>query len=268
MSEALRRARRAVQHYRADGYILSFPKCGRTWLRLMVAKVFERHFGITVADSMRLHASGSRLRGIPRIRVTHDWKDRRTMTVDRDKSRFRSKRVVLMIRDPRDVVVSQYFHRTRRKKDYTGTLDDFVRSARGSLADVVAYYNVWAAERERMPRFMQVAYEDLRADTRGELQEVSRFLGLTDVDAETVDFAVDFCRFDRMQKMEREQQFESSRLQARDVTDPLSYKARSGRIGGHREHFTPELARFVDDYIDTHLDGTYERYHSSGRATG
>ena len=256
----LKRVERALQHWRTDAYLLSFPKCGRTWLRVMLAHAFEQHFGIRIPDSIRIHAHGSRLRGIPRVRVTHDWKDRQTMTVDQDKKRFREKAVVFMIRDPRDVVVSQYFHRLKRKRNYTGTLEEFVRAERGSLADIVTYYNVWARERHHRDRLHVLRYEDLRADPVAGLGAVLEFLGLPDVKTEVVEQAVAACDFDRMQQMERRGEFVSGRLQAKDVSDPQSYKARSGEVGGYRHHFSAELSAYVDEYLRTHLDGSYADY--------
>ena len=258
----LKDLRREVQHWRADAYVLSFPKCGRTWLRVMVAQVFAQHFGIRIPDSMRLHAHGSRLRGIPRVRVTHDWKNRETFAVDPDKRRFRRKAVVFMIRDPRDVVVSQYFHRLKRKRNYQGTLDDFVRHERASLADLVAYYNVWARERDHIDRFHVLRYEDLHAEPVDRLARVVEFLGVPDVPAGIIEAAVEACSFDRMQKMEQQGEFASGRLQARDASDPESYKARSGEVGGYRGHFSADLARYVDDYLQAHLDAYYAAYRA------
>ena len=56
-----------------------------------------------------------------------------------------TKRWIFMVRDPRDVIVSNYFERTKRShlwKDefkYRGSLKDYLREERGSYVTLLAY---------------------------------------------------------------------------------------------------------------------------------
>ena len=72
--------------------VVSFPKSGRTWLRVML-------------DDIALKA-----------RFSHDGSDhvfRRSFSeLDADKSRYAQDSVLLLVRDPRDTVVSGYFQVT------------------------------------------------------------------------------------------------------------------------------------------------------------
>jgi Sulfotransferase domain len=57
--------------------------------------------------------------------------------LETDKSRYRGTKVLYLIRDPRDVVVSCFFQATRRKKLFRGTLSEFIRSDNYGIRKIV-----------------------------------------------------------------------------------------------------------------------------------
>jgi hypothetical protein len=69
--------------------------------------------------------------------------------------------VILLVRDLHDTVVSSCLNWPC-----------------GSLASMLRYYNVWAAQRTVPREFKLVRYEDMHADAPGELRRVHAFLGL------------------------------------------------------------------------------------------
>ena len=135
--------------------------------------------------------------GLPRMRVTHDddpqWKKASDLTAD--KSRYRS-RVILLERDPRDVVVSSYFEHEKRLalnytwlqksahrlgldrtriQPYAGDLADFVYEKVGSFTTLLRICEVWARARHQCKGVLLVRYEDLHADAPREFRASSPF---------------------------------------------------------------------------------------------
>jgi hypothetical protein len=59
-----------------DAYLISFPKCGRTWLRLMIGNIFARHFSFDHPEIQRkmlkLEPLAELNPAVPRVWVTHD----------------------------------------------------------------------------------------------------------------------------------------------------------------------------------------------------
>jgi len=55
---------------------------------------------------------------VPLIRVVHDNRPmlRRTSELEESKAHYRSKRVLFLVRDPRDVIVSSYFEMKNRSR--------------------------------------------------------------------------------------------------------------------------------------------------------
>src|SRR5688572_17508542 len=113
-----RRLLASYRRLRTDVYLVSFPTCGRTWLRVMLGRV---------------HRRAERDPGVSCSVATHDddaqWKA--PEDVDIDKSRYRGTRVVLLVRDPRDVIVSLYHQRRGRHGGYGGTLAEFLHERVG-----------------------------------------------------------------------------------------------------------------------------------------
>ena len=72
----------------------------------------------------------------------------------------------------------------------------------GSLETILAYYNIWAKERDVPKDFLTIRYEDLHADPTGELEKALRFLGV-EVAEPHIKEAVAFAAFDNMREMEK-----------------------------------------------------------------
>ncbi len=253
-SAASRRADRE-----AEAFLISYPKCGRTWLRMLLSRALENHYGAPDIDYLGGDFLGGNVPGAPRIRVSHDddphWKTVRGL--DRRKRRYRGKKVVLLVRDPRDVVVSMYFERSRRERAYEGTLSQFLHERRGSLDTILAYYNVWAGARGIPSDLLVVRYEDLRRDTEAELLRLLSFLGIEGVSPETLQEATHFASFENMRKMESSGTAGSGRLRPRDPKDPESFKTRRGKVGGFVDYLSPDEIEDVERRIRAGLDESF-----------
>ena len=93
-------------------YIISFPKSGRTWLRMLLGKAVCRKYGLDenlMVNTYKLTGAA----GISPVIFTHDDSSikhgHRHDRLETDKSRYRNQKVIFLIRDPRDVIVSCYF---------------------------------------------------------------------------------------------------------------------------------------------------------------
>jgi hypothetical protein len=260
-----REARRADRD--ADAFLVSYPKCGRTWLRMLLSRALELETGAPGVDYLGGRYLGGQIPGVPRVRVTHDddphWKT--PSRLDRRKRRYRGKKVVLLVRDPRDVVVSMYFERSRRERAFSETLSEFLRERRGSLDTILAWYNAWERCRSVPSALLVVRYEDLRRDTEREARRVLGFLGVA-VSEENLREAIAFASFERMREMESAGALGSGRLRPRDPGDPESFKTRRGKVGGFVDYLAPEEIAAVEDRIRTALDPCYG--YSDPRGSG
>jgi hypothetical protein len=68
--------------------------------------------------------------------------------------------------------------------------------------------------------------------------------------------ALDFSRFENMQKLEAAGAFDSKILRPGDVRDPESFKVRRGKVGGYREYLSAEDQAYAADAL-TKLDSRF-----------
>lgn len=264
LREAIKDVRRSWRRWRASAHLISFPKCGRTWLVLLIATAIQEHFGVRVRNPLRLRSLHSATRGIPYIHQHHDGGPEFLLPeeLERDKRQYAGRKVVFLVRDPRDVLVSSYFQKAKRNYNYEGQFSDYIYERRGGIESIVAFYNIWAENRGVPGDFLLVTYEDLQRDTPGELRRVLDFLGLGAVSNGTIANAVQACDFDNMRRMEAENTYGTGALSARDAADESTYKTRRGKVGGYREYLTGDDLAYVNRIIDERLDTLYERYRS------
>lgn len=253
---AVARLRWQLELRRLDVVFVSYPKAGRTWLRAMVGRALALHAGVadraTEEDIVLVSPLVKYSRSIPRVAFTHDGSPQGATPAEieaDDKRRYRRLRVVLLVRDPRDVVVSLYFQKSRRRMGevaFPKTIEEFVHGSRGGIDSVIAYHRNWA-RRSGVPKdLLVVRYEDLHEAPERELRRVLDFMGMVDVSGEVVAAAVDSARFERMRALEQSGTFTAEELQPGDRADPESYKTRRGRIGTYPEYLGPEDVDVVD----------------------
>jgi hypothetical protein len=232
---------------------------------MMLGKTLALHFGLGdvnyLANDLLADTDAKGLR----IRVSHDdnphWKE--PAKLSRRKGRYRRQKVVFLVRDPRDVVVSMYFERSRREQVDVGSIGDFLEASVGSLDTILEYYNIWAANRGRPRDFLMIRYEDLQQGAAVELRRLLDFIGLSEVSNEHISEAVEYSSFKNMRKMEMGGDVESGRLKPRDHSDMESFKTRKGIVGGYVEYLERAQIDSVERRITERLDPFY-RYSIPG----
>jgi hypothetical protein len=253
---------RSKRNKMADAFILSFPKCGRTWLRVLLGKAISLHHGIEVDDVGELDQFADARADIPRIRFKHDDNPhfKTPGELVRIKNEYADRKVVVLARDVRDTVISMYFQITKREMRYRfeGELSEFLKSERGSAQSMIEFYNIWADQRDAPADFLMMRYEDLHTDTAGQLKTLLEFLGVPGVSDEHIAAAVDFASFDNMRKMETAKDSKIGRLSGGDAKDPNSLKTRKGKVGGYKEYLNEDEVAWLDRLIAERLNPIYK----------
>ena len=241
-----------------DIFLVSFPKSGNTWIRFLLANLMnpDKPVGFanieSVVPDIAVFPRGDfRKLARPRLIKSHDCFD----------PRYR--RVIYIIRDPRDVAVSIYHYAKKVKNiDDSFSLEAFVkrmlvagRSYNGTWgehagswlvnATNIAEFGPSGARRPHSDRpaqlrvdapgarghgreFLLVRYEDLLQDTQAGLRRIAEFLGL-EASPERIERAVERSSADSMRKLESAQNLEwvTTRETRKDI--PFVRKAKSGQ---------------------------------------
>jgi hypothetical protein len=261
---------------RANCVIVSFGKSGRTWLRVMLSRFYQIRHGLSERHLIGFDNLHLRNRAIPKIFFTHDnYTKDYTGNLD-SKADYAGKKVVLLVRHPADVAVSQYYQWQYRMKPNKVALNrypergrdlgifDFVTREYAGLTRTIDFMNGWAGEAGRSDDLLVVRYEDMRAHPEQVLGRILAFIG-TPGSEDEIREAVAFASFENMRKMEANSTFwlSGGRMRPRDHTNPQSFKTRRGKVGGYRDYFDEREIAEIDRLVAAQLSPVFG-YASEG----
>jgi hypothetical protein len=251
---------------KADVIVASPGKSGRTWLRVMLNKYFSLSYGVPFS-LQNLHEQDPR---IPSIQYDHWlWMHYRSASwLGRVLGRhvipdtiLHRKKVILLVRDPRDVIVSAYYQATKRrheKRKIHLSLSEYMHHPRLGIRKLVTIMNLVHDKLQNHPYCKFTKYETLRTDTDTELRLILSFLGITQPDPRYISEAIAFADFKNMKRMEQNNEFGSRILSAGDPSDANSFKVRKGIVGGYLSEFNDsDLAYIEEQLLSLHPDFGY-----------
>jgi len=209
-----------------DLFIVSFPRSGSTWVRFMLANLIvnpERPLGFEIMEKHIPDLHAPQIEEI--LRKTHPGRLLKShMLYD-----ARCKRVVYLVRDGRDALVSYYHYHCPH--NLQATFLEFLQIHQ------IIWPGAWHKHVESWLdhgnglSLLLVRYEDLLADPAGQLKRIAEFAALP-TDEKRIDRAVRNCRFTTLQKIETEK----GTLR----TDNPGFRFfRKGISGGWKEYFGP-----------------------------
>jgi hypothetical protein len=220
----------------ADIFVAAYPKSGTTWARFVMWEILsgmpagfkatnQQMPGIGLhSKALRLLAGGGRLIG------THEFyrKDYR--------------RAVYMVRDARDVLLSEYAFLTALDF-YHEDLDHFINTF---LFTCVSAYGPWHKNVSSWldspiagtDNFLLVRYEDLRKEPVAGFARIADFLGMN-VNVDTIKTAVDNNSIQKMRQKEDREPVRAS-IRGRFVRD--------GSVRGWTSKLTPEQVRLIEEH--------------------
>lgn len=223
--------RRKIQFIVKDTVLVSYPKSGRTWLRMMMAKVLKE-MGHDVSNFEML----------PAMHIS---------PFDANDKFGKNLRVVFLYRNIGDVIMSFFWESLVSDRNGISVHTPpakFIRDNKYGLPNIERFYNLWFKNVEKFQDYMFISYEALQADTVSELQRLLKFLNKTrdmkmwiydkeseypaypngnpfnNLTYEKIKNAVEFAKFDNMKKIE---------LAGVDGKDNLlkNYKGNFGNVG-------------------------------------
>jgi hypothetical protein len=237
------RIERDITIYPDDLFLTSYPRSGNTWMRFLVGNLVHYNEPVTFLNLERL---------LPDMYI-HSDRDMRSMSrprVIKSHECFdpRYRRIVYIVRDPRDVAVSNYFWELKKGSFPDGfPMQEFVPRwiashywpRLGNWGDHVAS---WLSTRRHHPDFVLLRYEDLIADPRRELTKVAHLLHI-DPTPDRLGRAVELSAADRMRQLEKEEGGKWLQTKYTRQDAPFVRKAASG---GWKSVLPPESVELVE----------------------
>jgi hypothetical protein len=199
------RAGREFQIFPDDTFLVSYPRSGNVWIRFLVANLLHPGVEVRFSNIERLvpdtHSQSSRaIKKTPRPRFikSHQYFD------------HRYGRVIYIVRDPRDIILSYYqFQKKYRQIEDTFPIEQYVdlyiAGTLGSENYGTWHSNVvtWIETRGKDSNFLLLRYEDFIADTPHELARLADFLEI-DASPARLKEAIDRSAAGNMRRLEKQ----------------------------------------------------------------
>lgn len=247
-------------------YLISHPKSGVTWLKVCLGKLFQLE-SAGFCDKTFVKQRPYFDVALPNVIFSFAGADadheKITDTLDAD--RFRHKKKILLIRDPRDVVVSYYFQMSKRLNRqgipayYSGTIHDFIRDERFGIKRIIHFMNFLSESVFDAETDIMIKYEDMHAGMHHEIDRICRFHRFFP-SKHHVDLAIEFSMLKNMRKMEWEGYYDHAEMAPGNREDKESFKVREGVVGGYMNHLSDDDRRFVAHAVNRHLSSFYGFY--------
>jgi len=253
---------RTMEARDSDVIVASYPKTGTTWTEeicyLILSNVdLKKANSATLEERIPfLEIPAIGLKGIeelqsPRLIKTH-------LPYKEIPSNFlkNGAKIVYITRNPKDTLVSYYnFMRMVGFFAYSGDLQSFLdlfitdQIMYNSFSDHVLEF--WRRRHDDNVLFL--TYEGLQKNFKYGIEKIANFLG-KEISKDQVDQVAQHCNFDSMSKNPMTNYSQGgAAIKAPGCTGSFM---RKGKVGDWRNHFTDEMSKKMDLYIEKHFAGT------------
>lgn len=190
---------------RNDVLLVSYPRSGNTWMRVMLAELLYGESGDGLRD-LQYYIPDVYLKFERDKLIETDFhivKSHHPFHVTNSDESIRN-RIIYLIRDPRDVVLS-HFRYQKYNREYRYDFEKFLSDwlcGRIWPCSWQEHVNSWMNERDHLEIVVcLIRYEDLLSNSREELERVSNFLGIIRTSDE-IERAISMASIDRMRQKE------------------------------------------------------------------
>ena len=251
----VRRYHREIWRLRKDTDILiiSYPKSGRTWHRFLLGNYITRTLELPITKALK---TGKITSGIPGGLTRYNHNAANCIDaippqhpIVATPELWAGRKVIFLVRDPRDVIVSCWFHCHFREGSYSGTIQEFIRSPFSGIEKILVAHNRWWANRNLASEFMITSYEKISNDPGKVLRDTLRFMGNWPIDDARISESVRAASFENMRDIESAGSIQHHSLK-RESLDPRARKIREGKVGGFRNHLSDQDIAYIERRIE------------------
>lgn len=231
-------------------YIVSFPKSGNTWMRIILSNILsiekgshiflkeiqsfvpDSHIPSQIDDAGK---SGSVFNGLKFkfVKSHNSYSDF-----------FKGKNIIYIVRDGRDVLNSYYHYLNARREEKVKMLDLITQSNQFGFGSWNTHIKSW--HNGVHGKFIQLRYEDLLKDTENEMKKLLKFIDF-EVSEDVLKLAIENSTFKKLSSLENKKGIAYNDK----LKDKSSKFFRKGTSGDWKTSFSHEdLEQFMIENAD------------------
>ncbi len=245
-------------YYFTHVHVVGFPKSGNTWVKLFLARYFSKLFNVEQPENFqRLHHYpyvksiffshvGPRIFGDNVLETILKIKNQDYIL--KTIIRLKNKKILFIARDPRDVVVSYYFHMkylSKSSKYKNIKISEFVRDDSTGIYSIINYMNTWNRNSKLFNNFTIIHYEFLKNNTKNEFLKIINFVNMNR-NQKILQEVIDYTKFENMKKMEKNGNTKNRSFLLRVPNINETFRMRKGKIGGYKEYLCSKDIKYVN----------------------
>lgn len=188
--------------YKSDTFLVSYPKSGNTWLRFLLSNIL---YPASSTNFTNVHQRIPDIHDRNPSRIYKSQKPRILKSHSCYKPEYT--RVIYLVRDPRDVLVSEYYYLKRNKvapDRFEDFYEQFLRGENHHFGSWGEHVGSWLGADQNSVRnhCLFIRYEDLKADPLSILNEILKFSGQPRSN-QIIQQAIERSSFESMKEMDK-----------------------------------------------------------------
>jgi len=215
---------------KTDVILTSFPKSGNTWVRFFFCNIISlSKWAARPVDFKTLNSTMPEL-GVSNLLRKWPYIDILPRIVKTHMGYllfFRNKKVIMIMRDPRDVMVSFYFYQKRMKHNPEISFPDFIRHPKYGLPGWFRYHQSWQGKDKKVFK-----YEDIQLNDLAEFTRMIDCMGIN-ISKDILNRAVEMSRFEKVRRNEVKYGHSNPQLNKNSLLF-----IRKGIVGDWENHFS------------------------------
>ncbi|XP_037941829.1 sulfotransferase 1E1-like, partial [Teleopsis dalmanni] len=252
-----------------DVWLITLPKCGTTWMQELTWLVLnDFNFEIAKQEYLELRSpflefeidlydgEGSILKNVTKLKSPRLLKTHMPLPLLPPQVWTKKPKVIYVFRNPKDSIVSQYYHVRRYggASDVTPTefAQNFINDEMSTHQHFLHVTEFYALRKE--PWIYYTSYERMKSDLRSVIQDVCKFLNKNITEAQMQQM-LHHLSFEEMKNNSRTNHIweaEQVRRIYNKKTEDISF-VRKGKVGGYKDDLTPEVIDKIDVWINDEL---------------
>jgi tetratricopeptide (TPR) repeat protein len=255
-----------------SAFCVSYPKCGRNWFRFAFIKSLRLHYNEEgdeflfddICDKFKIpnlyfvHDAGDwgvyreSKRMLPeeiRRQLIPDWKGMKY-----NKHTYSTRKVIFIVRNPLDVLISSYFQIKNICQCYDGNLSEFILDPHFGIRKIISFYDMWNKHSLETGDFLLIRYEEMKKDLFRILKNSLSFLGIEGIKDESIATSCELSEFSKMKKIYSKH--------SGNPKNPEAQKIRKGKVFGFYDYLSDHEVRLIYEIIQEmgcpYYDFSYE----------